>query len=1004
MKKIKWLFYILLILAFGYGIVGQSVLPCDHPDQRNICEEYPGEWYRMESDGTKKQIRLPGKYEKGIGTLETTIPDHPDPRISCICFRGQDLCAYLDGKLIYEYSTKENRWFGQTSPETYLLIPLTADDAGKVLRLELVTDNGILYQPYWGSEFGVWGFLIKQYGNEIVIAAILFLMGVLTIIISWIYEISTKRSIDIIYLGYGVALSAVWLDMNSIFRQIMFANVSVASDIPFLMVMLIPFAVIIYMNEIQKHRFEKMYRLVGWLMGIIDITCCILYIAGIKELVSTFVFVAMGCFAAITTVVVTFFIDMKSRKIREYSAVSVGLFGAFVCSVIQLVMYFTRKGAFHGSYFAIGMLFLLVCASIHTIKSVFGIEKDKRAAEIANESKSRFLAQMSHEIRTPMNAVLGMDEMILRESREPAVREYALDIQNAGKSLLALINDILDISKIDSGKLQIIPVEYDVSSMIHDTVNMIYQKAASKGLAVEVHVDEKLPSRLRGDDIRIRQVLVNLLNNAVKYTEHGSVTLSVGGEQQEQTIVLHFEVKDTGIGIKEEDMPKLFEEFRRIEENRNRNIEGTGLGMSITVQLLRLMGSHLEVTSTYGAGSRFFFDLEQDIINDTPIGKLSERIRQQEQEYIYETSFLAPDADILVVDDNAVNRKVFCNLLKDTRMRIDEADSGEECLRKITVKKYDIIFLDHMMPGMDGIETIHAFPKQEGNRNLETSVIALTANAVTGAKEMFLQNGFDDFLAKPIVYEKLEKIFKKYLPADKLIENDIEQPREQFQKETEEEEQIRQRLDMISELNLEYAYLHYKGPKDLYIVIEDFVQMADTDASALDAFEKQITDGDYLRQYRVKVHAMKTSAAMIGAITVSGLAKLLEYAARDGKLDVIKNVHPLFLEEWRALNEHLKAVCIVQEDQQELLEPDETLIEQQLNLLTQAMEEYDGDTADEIIGILSHFRYSAEKKAIFDEIAAAVRALDADAVAEGVKTYERRSHDTERTDGTGTHL
>ena len=938
MKGIKYIFFILLILAFGYGVIGQIALPPDHVEENDLCEEYQGEWYRIEDDGTRSLIEMPGRYEKGTAILETTIPENLDGRISHLCFRGQDLCAYLDGKQIYEYSTDGKRWFGQTSPECYLMIPVRAADAGKVLRLELVSDNGIL----------------------------------------------NKHSIDIIYLGYAGMLSAVWLDMNSIFRQVMFQNISVASEIPFYMVMLIPFSVIIYMNEIQKHRFEKLYCFVGILMGTVDVISCILHITGIKDLASTFIFVVMGCFLAIAAVVYTFFRDLYSRKIQEYRFVAFGLFGAFVCSVIQMVMYFNRSGIFHGRYFAIGMLILLICSSVYTVQSVFHIEKDKQAAEMANEAKGRFLARMSHEIRTPINAVLGMDEMILRESRELQVREYALDIQNAGKSLLALINDILDISKIDSGKLEIVPVEYDVSSLIHDTVNMIYQKAVSKELDVEVIVEEKLPSRLMGDDVRIRQVLLNLLNNAVKYTEHGSVTLSVTGEKKEQKVLLHFEVKDTGVGIKEEDKPKLFEEFQRIEESRHRNIEGTGLGMSITLQLLKLMGSHLEVTSTYGEGSDFFFDLEQDIIDETPIGKLSERIKQQEQQYVYETAFIAPDADILVVDDNAVNRKVFRSLLKDTRMRIDEADSGEECLKKVVNKKYDLIFLDHMMPGMDGIETFHAFPEQQGNVNLETPVIALTANAVNGAKEMFLQNGFDDFFAKPIVYEKLEKLLRKYLTQNKIIEGAVMQSEEQIRKETEETIQIQQRLETVSELNLEYAYLHNKDPEDLLAVIETFVQMSGTDAATLDAFEKNISDGDNLRQYRVKVHAMKTSAAMIGALTVSSVAKLLEYAARDQKTDVIKTMHPIFMEQWKDLNEQLQTICSVEEDEQELEELDKELLEQELILLTQAMAEYDVDVADGIIEKLSHYRYPDDKKAVFDELAQAVQGLDAEAVIEAV--------------------
>ena len=406
--------------------------------------------------------------------------------------------------------------------------------------------------------------------------------------------------------------------------------------------------------------------------------------------------------------------------------------------------------------------------------------------------------------------------------------------------------------------------------------------------------------------------------------------------------------------------------------------------MSITLQLLKLMGSHLEVTSTYGEGSDFFFDLEQDIIDETPIGKLSERIKQQEQQYVYETAFIAPDADILVVDDNAVNRKVFRSLLKDTRMRIDEVDSGEECLKKVVNKKYDLIFLDHMMPGMDGIETLHAFPEQEGNVNLETPVIALTANAVNGAKEMFLQNGFDDFFAKPIVYEKLEKLLRKYLPQNKIIEGAAMQSEEQIRKETEETIQIQQRLEKVSELNLEYAYLHNKDPEDLLAVIEAFVQMSGTDAAALDAFEKNIYDGDNLRQYRVKVHAMKTSAAMIGALTVSSVAKLLEYAARDEKTDVIKTMHPVFMEQWKSLNEQLQTICSVEEDEQELKELDKELLEQELILLTQAMAEYDVDVADGIIEKLSHYRYPDDKKAVFDELTQAVQGLDAEAVVEAV--------------------
>lgn len=389
-------------------------------------------------------------------------------------------------------------------------------------------------------------------------------------------------------------------------------------------------------------------------------------------------------------------------------------------------------------------------------------------AEKANMAKSEFLARMSHEIRTPISAVLGMNEMVLRESKDTEIRKYSMDIKSSAQALLGIINDILDFSKIESGKLEIIPAEYELNSMLNDLFNMFSLRTQEKGLKFDVIVDPKLPSKLYGDDIRIRQVLSNFLSNAVKYTEKGTVTLELAGRTEEDNVILHFTVKDTGIGIKQENMSKLFLAFERFDEEKNRNIEGTGLGMNISAQLLKLMGADLKVESVYGKGSSFSFDLRQRILEEEPIGSFQERARKAAREHVYQASFTAPEGEILLVDDNRVNRKVFCGLLKQTKVKIKDVGSGKECLEEVAKKHYDMIFLDHMMPEMDGMETMSRMKQLQDNQCMDTPVVMLTANAIMGAREHYLAEGFDDFLAKPIVQDKLEKIMVQWMPPEKI--------------------------------------------------------------------------------------------------------------------------------------------------------------------------------------------------------------------------------------------
>ncbi len=388
-------------------------------------------------------------------------------------------------------------------------------------------------------------------------------------------------------------------------------------------------------------------------------------------------------------------------------------------------------------------------------------EKNQQLADI-NKAQNMFISNMSHEIRTPINAVLGLDDMILRECTDETILGYAADIKIAGKMLLSLINDILDYSKIEAGKIRIIPTEYNLKTLIAEVNAMVLPKVKEKELGYYIHVNESVPSVLYGDDMRIKQIMINILNNAVKYTEKGKVTWFLDYQEiDSQTIALKMSVKDTGIGIRQEDLKNLATQFKRFDEKRNRDVEGTGLGMSIVTGLLQQMGSELQVESEYEVGSTFSFVLKQTVVDKTPLGEVAVQ-RKPEVEKKEDSYVEAPNAKILIVDDNKVNLMIIEGLLKRSKAQLESVLSGQECLDKLQENRYDLVLLDHFMPEMDGIETLHRI-RQMGLDFNKLPVVALTANAESDSKEQYLNMGFNEYLEKPLVIDELEKILGKYL-------------------------------------------------------------------------------------------------------------------------------------------------------------------------------------------------------------------------------------------------
>ncbi len=503
-------------------------------------------------------------------------------------------------------------------------------------------------------------------------------------------------------------------------------------------------------------------------------------------------------------------------------------------------------------------------------------------ATAANSAKSNFLANMSHEIRTPINTILGMNELILRESKSLNVLEYAGNIKNEGKTLMSLINDLLDFSKIESGKMELMEEEYDTSALFHDVVAMFSLKTEEKGLVFQIDVAEDLPSVLYGDEIRIKQILSNLLTNAVKYTERGSIGLTVDWTLEEnETAGLVITVSDSGIGIRREDIDKIFDKFKRLDSKRNSQIEGVGLGMNITAQLLSIMQGEITIESEYGIGSEFKVRIPQKIVDASPVGSHT-YVRKKKEVEKPRIIFTAPKARILVVDDNVMNRVVVKGLLKHTLLQIEEAGSGTECLEKTKNTRYDIILLDHMMPGMDGVETLQHLQKQEGMCK-NAAVLVLTANAMAGVKDYYMSKGFDDYMSKPISGSKLEKMLLKYLPEELVLKSEEEQQKvksaEAGQKEISPQE-IRKALS-IERISGSEGLEHMDGNREMYRgAAKLFATLCD---------ERLRTLHEYIRTedvpaYTTLIHAIKSDAEMLGAKELAEMAWEQEKMGKEGNL------------------------------------------------------------------------------------------------------------------------
>lgn len=970
---------------------------------------YLNEWTYHLQDGTSGSFTLPYEIDVPKGVFveyDTILPDDITDGMWIAFYNSKDVTVIVGDEVRLDWDRVDADVPGGPAKPVYMYVPLYTRDAGReitILKRSVKSYNGNVGNILVGDSMSVINELMRKEGN------INYEFSVLLLIISFLLAgsgVFLRREFDqnihLINLSLGVMATSAWMVFNSNVFQLISGRRFVDGILSYVMTLIMPLPYISYINEIQKNRYKTIYAILSGLeilnfgiFFILHATGVFNFADSLKILDTVIVWIAI-------IVAMCIVLDVINGNVKGYECTALGLVIFMVAGVMEVGSINMQWKINDGVFLLAGLFIMVILAVIQQIRDIRVMQGEKNAAAEADRARNEFLANMSHEIRTPINAILGMNEMILCGGDEKDIKEYAKRIEKSGQILISIVNDIFDYSDFRNGDKGIDEVDYNVNRMLDGVITVLREHASVKNIGVNVGMPANLPKYLKGDPQAITRILSNINSNAVKYTERGNITFAVeyttndkeydDNEENRKEVydgTLNFYIKDTGVGIKSEDLPSLFEPFKRVDLKTNRSIEGSGLGLSIAKQLVDRMSGEINVESEYGVGTTFTISIPQKKAEkececkdknillksaDNVSNFINSDFKSEQNKEHYEKeslasdvivtkkTIIAPKARILAVDDNAANLIVIKEFLKSTRAMVDTAGGGYEAVDKCKTKTYDIIFMDHMMPELDGYAAMQQIRTSLDSVNVKTPIVVVTANAVGNCRDEYLSKGFDDYLSKPVDREKLIKILKSKIRPELISEIELDSTDEIADSSEEIKNNINHDFNTIINFN-ELSKRFENQQTVIDMILGECVKESEKKKKLLrDLFE----EGD-IQRYGVEAHGLKGVMASICASNISEHAKAHEFAAKEGRVDFIKEDIDSFITEYAQTIEFIenylaskgisiaKSRVIAQSDDSISLEDIKIKIEE-------ALDDFDADTAlsyiDSLAGVVGESNQS----------------------------------------------